>query len=153
MSSIDSSFMSLHAALRDFSVSIQELSDPFLMEEDLTPVQYTALEFIILRESVSARALSDFLKVKPAAVSSLITRLEKKNFISRMEGKADRRMINLSATSEGQEVYDRIFHRFSTMLDQIYTKLSCDDHMHFERIIRKLNEETKSELTEKQAKA
>ena len=152
MGSSNSSFLSLHSALRDFGVLIQELSEPFLEDHDVTQVQYRALEFIILRELITAKDLADFLKIKPAACSTLLNRLEKKNYITRTSCREDRRATRIQATEEGELVYNRIFKRFSQMLDRVYTELDQQEQVEFERIIRKLTCEAEKEVfTKKQA--
>lgn len=149
MESSDSSFLSLHRAIRDFSVLVQELADPFFENHDVTPVQYQALEFITLREKVTAKDLADFLKIKPAACSTLMNRLEKKNYILRKTSNVDRRAILLQVTEEGNRVYEKIFNHFSQMLDRVYTGLDEQEHTEFERIVRKLTDKAEKEVMNK----
>lgn len=140
---------SIHQKFREFSVVIQELSDPIFEREDVTPVQYSALEFITLKETIPARAIADFLKIKPAAVTSLLDRLEKKGYVERMNCSDDRRVIHISATEKGKEVYDRIFTYFTSMSDQFYSVLDEEEFDQFERIAQKLLDEAKRSLEKK----
>jgi len=149
MSSKDVSFLSLHEALRDFGFLMQELADPYMVDLDVTQVQIKALEFIIIKKTVTASEIADFLKIQPAAVSTLIKRLEKKQYIHRMKSKEDRRTVHIKPTTEGIEVYEEIFKRYSRLLDQVYAGLDEQEHFEFERIIRKLTLKAEQKLLKK----
>jgi len=149
MSSKDVPFLSLHETLRDFGILMQELADPYMVDLDITQVQIKALEFIMIKKTVTAKEIAGFLKIQPAAASTLIKRLEKKQYIHRMKSLEDRRTVHIKPTSEGIEVYEEIFKRHSRLLDQVYAELDENEHIEFERIMRKLTQKAEHELTKK----
>ncbi|MDQ7864347.1 MarR family transcriptional regulator [Peribacillus frigoritolerans] len=85
-----SELYNLHLEIRELSSLSQELVEPLLVKYDLTSVQYRALQLIVLNESIAVKDVSNHLKIKPAAGTALIDRLERKKLIERVHSEDDR---------------------------------------------------------------
>ena len=68
----------------------------------LTDSQLNVLEFIMNHEQVKPSDLIDFLATTPAAITTLMDRMEKNGLIKRERDTADRRIVWLQLTPKGE---------------------------------------------------
>jgi DNA-binding MarR family transcriptional regulator len=68
----------------------------------LTEAQLNVLEFILNHEQVKPSDLTDFLATTPAAITTLMDRMEKSGLIARERDTQDRRIVWLKLTSKGE---------------------------------------------------
>ncbi|MEM7050728.1 MAG: MarR family winged helix-turn-helix transcriptional regulator [Acidobacteriota bacterium] len=73
---------------------------------DLAPIQFAALEFIANNPECSQKDIACHIGTAPSALVSPLERLEKRGWIQRLRGAADRRRarVSLSATGKRQVV-------------------------------------------------
>lgn len=67
----------------------------------LTESQLNVIEFIMNRERVKPSDLIDHLATTPAAITTLMDRMEKNGLIVRERDEADRRIVRLKLTEKG----------------------------------------------------
>lgn len=68
----------------------------------LTESQLNVLEFIMSHEQVKPSDLTDFLATTPAAITTLMDRMEKAGLIARERDTHDRRIVWLKLTQKGE---------------------------------------------------
>ncbi len=68
----------------------------------LTESQLNVLEFIMSHEQVKPSDLTDFLATTPAAITTLMDRMEKAGLITRERDTHDRRIVWLKLTTKGE---------------------------------------------------
>ena len=110
----------LNSALRDYAPDVW-------MDLNLTIAQVKSLFFISNQGSTNFRKLADRLKVTPSNVTGIIDRLVDQGFISRTENPADRRVILLKTTPQGDSLVAALRERRSTYLSKVLYHLGLDE--------------------------
>ncbi|AOH54853.1 MarR family winged helix-turn-helix transcriptional regulator [Peribacillus muralis] len=134
----------LHIEIKELSRLSQELIEPSLVKYDLTSVQYRALQLIVLNESLAVKHISNHLKIRPAAGTALIDRLERKNLIERCHSEEDRRVVYIQATDGGKETYHSINCCFTNIFNDFYGVLNEGETELLKQIVGKLTEHVSS---------
>lgn len=78
--------------------------EPRFAGERVTFVQWTVLVSIALGQGGTAAALARHLCHDAGATTRMLDVLEKKGFVVRVRDRADRRVVNLELTPEGEQV-------------------------------------------------
>lgn len=90
--------------------------------EQLTTDQLYILRYINKKQRATSTELADVFCVQKSAITAMIARLVEKGLISRAQDPADRRIIYLSLTQEGQELFhrlqDKVFHITSAFISK-----------------------------------
>ncbi|CAH0163500.1 putative HTH-type transcriptional regulator YusO [Peribacillus sp. Bi96] len=144
-----SELYNLHIEIKELSRLSQELVEPLLVKYDLTSVQFRALQLIVLDGSMAAKNVSNHLKIKPAAGTALIDRLERKNLIERVHSEDDRRVVYIQSTESGRETYHSINMCFAKIFRDFYSVLNEEETVRLKQIVGKLTEHVSSCLENK----
>lgn len=139
-----SELYNLHLEIRELSSLSQELVEPLLVKYDLTSVQYRALQLIVLNESKAVKDVSNHLKIKPAAGTALIDRLERKKLIERVHSEDDRRVVFIQSTESGRNTYHSINKCFTKIFRDFYSVLNEEETVRLKEIVGKLTEHVSS---------
>ncbi|WP_347942270.1 MarR family transcriptional regulator [Peribacillus simplex] len=134
----------LHLEIKELSSLSQELVEPLMVKYDLTSVQYRALQLIVLTESIAVKDVSNHLKIKPAAGTALIDRLERKKLIERVHSEDDRRFVFIQSTESGSKTYHSINKCFAKIFRDFYSVLNEDETQRLKQIVGKLTEHASS---------
>src|SRR6185437_10954903 len=73
---------------------------------NLSASEYTCLRYIRKREGLSQEELRGLLSIDKAAVTRLVSNLEKKGYVVRYKDKKDKRINRLFPTEKTKEVKD-----------------------------------------------
>ncbi|MDP1421293.1 MarR family transcriptional regulator [Peribacillus simplex] len=144
-----SELYNLHLEIKELSSLSQELVEPLLVNYDLTSVQYRALQLIVLNESIAVKDVSNHLKIKPAAGTALIDRLERKKMIERVHSEDDRRVVFIQSTESGREAYHSINKSFAKIFSDYYSVLNEEETERLKQIVGKLTEHVSSRIENK----
>ncbi|SNT50861.1 DNA-binding transcriptional regulator, MarR family [Bacillus sp. OK838] len=139
----------LHIEIKELSSLSQELVEPLLVKYDLTSVQYRALQLIVFNESMAVKYVSNHLKIKPAAGTALIDRLERKKLIERVHSEDDRRVVFIQSTGSGRETYHSINKCFAKIFRDFYSVLNEEETERLKQIVGKLTEHVTSRIENK----
>ena len=90
-----------------FSRVIERLA-VVVVEENLSFSQMAALHIVELKKDININDMSKRLSLSVSATSRLIDELVKKDFIGRKEDQNNRRSKNLSLTSKGKKLLDKL---------------------------------------------
>jgi DNA-binding MarR family transcriptional regulator len=104
-----------------------------------------------MKPEISQKELSYLLEMRPQSMGELLAKLEKKGYIDRTPSEADRRVLNIKLTKEGEEAVEE-----STESDFSFDKvLEClnDDEqqnlgIYLDRIIETLESYVDEEMSE-----
>lgn len=110
----------LNRALRDYAPDVW-------MDLSLTIAQVKSLFFISNQGSTNFRKLAERLKVTPSNVTGIIDRLVEQGLISRTENPADRRVMLLKTTTQGDSLVAALRERRSIYLSKVLFNLSLDE--------------------------
>ncbi|WP_244668265.1 MarR family winged helix-turn-helix transcriptional regulator [Bacillus sp. NTK074B] len=133
---IDRLLTAFHVANRH----IQQEMSLALKEMNLTGPQFFILYLLSTSEDMKSTELAEKLDVKPSAITVMIDRLLKNDFVSRHRDENDRRIVKLQLTTGGREVFEMakkvrrgIFSQYLSYLEEedveqlvtIYEKLAA----------------------------
>lgn len=90
----------------------------------LTESQLNVLEFIMSRDQVKPSDLTDFLATTPAAITTLMDRMEKNGLIVRERDTHDRRIVWLKLTQKGETEGRRGLQVRQDFLEQYLGRIS-----------------------------
>ena len=79
-----------------------------LAECNVTPAQYFMLYYLWEEDGLSPTQLSNLSGLDTSTVTGLLTRLEEKGFITRINSKDDRRSVNVYLSKEGSALKDSV---------------------------------------------
>lgn len=89
------------------------------------------LSILKMKPEISQKELSYLLEMRPQSMGELLTKLEKKGYISRTPSETDRRVLNIKLTKEGEEA----------------TAESTESEFSFDKVFECLNEEEQQNLS------
>jgi DNA-binding MarR family transcriptional regulator len=90
----------------------------------LTESQLTVLEFILNHDQVKPSDLTEFLATTPAAITTLMDRMEKAGLIIRERDTQDRRIVWLKLTAKGESEGRRGIQVRQDFLEQYLSRIS-----------------------------
>ncbi|SOZ34612.1 MarR family winged helix-turn-helix transcriptional regulator [Cupriavidus neocaledonicus] len=102
------------------------------IERELSPLQITAAQFVVLNSIVSGkgRTLSEFCKLlgyDSGAMTRLLDRIEAKGIIRRVENPADRRSYLVELTEQGKAVFPQARQGTQSAFRRMLAGFSEDD--------------------------
>ncbi len=116
----------LALARRFFQVCITALAEA-LEGEDLTPLQYGVLAYVIGEPDIDQSGLAARLAIDQNNASLLVDQLEAKGLIERRVNGADRRVRLLRLTSRGKRLHGRVFPKTFAGQQRVLQVLAPDE--------------------------
>jgi len=99
------------------------------MENELAPTltesQLTVLEYLIAHDRMKPSDLLDFLATTPAAVTTLLDRMEKNELIVRERDEKDRRIVWVNVTDKGRAECQRGLEVREAFLNSYLNRISA----------------------------
>lgn len=117
---------------------LMESIKKFLQSEDITPQQYNILR--ILRGSgkpLSTLQIRERMLDKMSDTSRIVDRLLKKEFVEKKTSKADKRLVDVTISSKGLEVLERLDNK-NASLDGIMFNLNNEEAKKLNDLLDKL---------------
>lgn len=105
---------------------------------DVTPQKVYVLEILDLREQLTMKELSKKMNLDSSAVSTLISRMEKKELVKRTHGTKDRRTVFVQLTNNGVAERSLIRTKFSALQKNITQGISEEDILKLREIVSKI---------------
>ncbi len=96
----------LLVSLRRVIRAIDLYSKKLNRESGLTGPQLIVLQQIASQDGILARQVADAINLSPATVTSILDRLEARQYVSRVRSTEDKRRVGLHLTEQGQAVVD-----------------------------------------------
>lgn len=123
-----------------FSVSkIEELLINEQIGSDLTRDQHYILRYIYQNNMCTTSELAHDFYVKKSAITAIITRLWKKGLIKRTRNPQDRRVIYLTLTEKGKEMYEKTEERIFSLVESFIKQFDPEEIKQFIQIYEKFN--------------
>ncbi len=111
-------------------------------------------EYLVLRNVskddgyLKASELSEILELSRPSITRILNDLEKRNYITRMIDKDDRRNINIELTDEGRKALEQANGRILAVAERIVDSLGESDTDKLIELVEKLTETYKVMLEE-----
>lgn len=96
---------------------------------------------ILLRDTngITQRELTEMLKIKPASMSEVLSKLTAKGYISRVPSSIDKRTMVISLTEEGKEIADQAFEYRSLRIVELLSGLDDEEKDVLLSLLEKVN--------------
>ncbi len=118
--------------IRDISATMQALYEGKSSQKRVLIILYENGE-------ISQRELTARLKIKPASVSELVTRIEENGYLTRRPSKVDRRIQILTLTESGRKRAVDIKEKRVKRHEEMFEAFSEDEKENFLSYLERLN--------------
>jgi DNA-binding MarR family transcriptional regulator len=105
-------------------------------KNDITFSQVEVLSFIGPSGKETMKNIANYLKITPPSATEIVTEMEKKGLVKRIDDKNDRRVVFIVLSPLAKKLFTSLHKRKELILNKIFSKLNKKDHENFERIIR-----------------
>ncbi|MBT2640100.1 MarR family transcriptional regulator [Bacillus sp. ISL-39] len=125
------------------SFSVNKIAEGLIKEEigsDLTNDQHYTLRYIDKVGTCTSSELAEVFDVKKSAITAIITRLWEKGLIQRERDENDRRLVYLSLTDKGNELFRKTEERIQVLVASFIEKFDQDEIVQFLKTYDKLND-------------
>lgn len=111
---------------------------------DVTPQKVYVLELLEIDKEITMNELSKGMNLDSSAVSTLVSRMEKKGLVSRTHGTEDRRTVFVKLTQDGFDAREKLRGNFGGLTDHIGENISAEDVATLQEIVGKIAKNHKS---------
>ncbi|MGB4520695.1 MAG: MarR family transcriptional regulator [Candidatus Omnitrophota bacterium] len=137
--------------INDFADQINEIA-PAIMRDlakrqvcelfkgRITLPQLLVLDFLDAKGASKMKDLALFMNVSTAAVTGIVERLVRDNYVSRSYDPKDRRIIRVNLTNKGSELFKKINRERRQIIVKIFSKISEADRQNYLRILLEIKE-------------
>lgn len=123
------------------------------MSGDLTIDQHYILRYMNLSPSCTSTELAEVFEVKKSAITAIINRMWEKGLIKRTRDEKDRRVVYLTLTDKGKDLFDKTEERIHNLVKSLMNKFDPEEIERFIETYEKLNKvlvESKNDQQEEQ---
>ncbi|WP_285396242.1 MarR family transcriptional regulator [Lysinibacillus sp. fls2-241-R2A-57] len=116
------------------------------LNSGITTQQAVVLDIVYLAERITVGEVANEMNISSSAVSQLIAKLEKNQYIKREINPQNRREVFITLDEKGMEYFSKQDFVEQQIADKIYSKLSSKEVDELERIVNKLKQIAMKEL-------
>ncbi|GLY12549.1 MarR family winged helix-turn-helix transcriptional regulator [Pseudobacillus badius] len=116
------------------------------LNSGITTQQAVVLDIVYLAKRITVGEIAMEMNISSSAVSQLIAKLEKNQFIKREINLQNRREVFITLDENGLEYFSKQDYVERQIADKIYSKLSSNELDELERIVEKLKSIAMKEL-------
>jgi DNA-binding MarR family transcriptional regulator len=124
------------------SFSVNKRAESLVKEQigsDLTNDQQYMLRYINKKGTCTSSELAEVFEVKKSAITAIINRLWEKGLIKRTRDENDRRVVYLTLTDKGTELFDKTEERIHKLVESLINKFDEIEIKQFLETYEKLN--------------
>ena len=121
--------------------AMKQISEAFgrrLKDSGVTRIQWIALYYIQNKGPISQRELSLLMSVQDSSAGRLLDRLERDGLIMRKQSEFDRRVIMVTLTQEGDQLFKKLLPLGNQFNDDLIEGIPEDELMIFERVLTRM---------------
>jgi len=109
-----------------------------ILGKDISLQNIYVLELCDLDEKITMNDLSEAMHLDGSAVSTLVSRMEKKSLLERVHGKKDRRCVYVHLTQQGHELKERLKSQTASLTENIKKNISVGDVEKLQAIVNQI---------------
>ncbi|CEG26976.1 MarR family winged helix-turn-helix transcriptional regulator [Bacillus sp. B-jedd] len=112
------------------SFTVNKKAETMIKEQigsDLTNDQHYMLRYIRQKGECTSTELADVFEVNKSAITAIVTRLTEKGLVKRTRNEEDRRVVYLTLTEEGIDLFENAEQRIYALVESIITKFEPDE--------------------------
>lgn len=124
------------------SFSVTKNAESLIKEQigsDLTNDQHYTLRYIHQTGPCTSSQLADVFQVNKSAITAIVNRMCQKGLIERDRDPNDRRLVYLSLTEKGKELYFETEQRIHKLVESLITQFEEKEIEQFIKTYEKLN--------------
>lgn len=114
----------------------------FQTERTITPTQMYMLSLLDKGEASTVSELRKRLDLTSGAATIAINRLIEGQYIKRERDQGDRRVVRLSMTDKGMEIYQKLNDQFQVTYSQLFKDFSAEELEQFLVFFNRMKEQT-----------
>lgn len=105
---------------------------------EATPAQWKILMLVGNGRCKTAAELADMLDCDMGSITRTLDRLEDKRLVKRIRSKVDRRLVNLSLTDEGMEIFPHLPEVSISVMNELLKNFSRTDVKQLKLYLRRI---------------
>ncbi|MBD2862940.1 MULTISPECIES: MarR family winged helix-turn-helix transcriptional regulator [Paenibacillus] len=109
-----------------------------LLESEITAKQTILLEHVHKHNQMTVSELAERMNVSSSAVSQIVSKLEKANYVTREINRSNRREILVRLAQRGTDYFVKQDHLERTIIERYYSQLDFDEVVAMKNTILKL---------------
>lgn len=106
---------------------------------DLNVEQFMLLKCLSFNDGINQQELSKVIDRDKTTIARLISKMEKKNMVLRVNSKEDKRVNNIYLTNLGKEMLSNVEPYLSEINNSLKGSISVDEFEVLKRVLSKLN--------------
>lgn len=118
-----------------------------LFTDDLSMKQSMVLDFVQKHEKCTMGEIAHYMEITPSAISQIVTRLEKENYLKRDINPKNRREVVVMLDEFGHAYYQRDEQINELIIKKIYSKMPVEDLEQLRNLIQRLYQITEEEIS------
>lgn len=125
------------------SLSVEKKAGSLVKEQigsDLTNDQHFTLRYMNQVGTCTSSELAEVFDVQKSAITAIIQRLWEKGLIERTRDEKDRRVVYLTLTDKGKDLYLQAEERIHTLVESLITQFDETEIKQFIETFEKLNQ-------------
>jgi MarR family 2-MHQ and catechol resistance regulon transcriptional repressor len=120
-----------------------------LVPDGLSASQFSTLKVLRLRGPLPQRDIASYLLKTGANVTMVVDNLEHRGLVTRLRDTVDRRLVKVSLTPEGQELFDRVYPAHLDRIRSVMSDLSNEGYGELVALLDRLHTTIGEPLCEK----
>lgn len=122
------------------SLNLRNYAEQMLSPYDLTVEQFHILKNASTNLGLSQNQLCEQVGKKPANITRILDRLEKKEWIERRPNPNDRRSSLVFLTKEGERIIGEVFSKFKEYSSWFIKGISAEEELCFRKVLAKIDQ-------------
>lgn len=117
--------------VRQVSNLIRTVIERGLAELDVTPAQYTLMNWLVDRDAVTSAMLARALHVSPQTMNTLISALQKRGIVDRRSDAKNKRILLISLTDKGRAAVMSCNRIVDRLEDEYFAQIGATELVSF----------------------
>lgn len=124
--------------IRQVSNLVRTVIERGVAELDITPAQYTLMNWLVDRDAVTSAMLARALHVSPQTMNTLISALQKQGLVDRRHDAKNKRILLIALTEKGRDAVARCNRIVDGLEDDYFAQLSATELVAFRHTLERL---------------
>jgi len=123
----DEVIVELEKELRHLCTMIKQKGREILTNFEITPPQFTALQYLILEENLTIGELSNKMYLACSTITDLVDRMEKNELVKRKRDEKDRRVVRVQLTEKFENINSNFHVKIKKYFEELLSDASSED--------------------------
>ena len=124
--------------IRQVSNLVRTVIERGIAELDITPAQYTLMNWLVEREAVTSAMLARALHVSPQTMNTLISALQSRGLVARRNDAKNKRILLISLTAQGRDAVATCNRIVDGLEDEYFEQLGATELVSFRHTLERL---------------